>query len=169
MLALPVEGAGLRGVRAAVQRLVRQWLVPEPTASDLVLVAHELATNVVRYGGGIGDLTLWVAEEFTAPRLYCRVRDTGPGLVATGIADPAHLGLRLPDPGSPSGRGLWLVRQMSDQVTIETSPAGTTVTTMVTPDWRPRLTAAYTQSGRTGVGDVHADDHLTGGRDRGSS
>jgi serine/threonine-protein kinase RsbW len=81
---------------------------------DVVLVAHELATNVVRHGGGTGRLRLWRE----AGRIVCRVSDSGPGLGPT-CAEP-------PGPSTPGGRGLWIARRLAD-VRIETGPSGTTV------------------------------------------
>src|SRR5262245_63760105 len=43
----------------------------------ILIVASELATNVVRHGGGSGRLTLWR----DGPMLRCRVSDRGPGFV----------------------------------------------------------------------------------------
>ena len=80
----------------------------------VVLVAHELATNVVRHGGGTGRLRLWRE----AGRIVCRVSDSGPGLGPTS-AEP-------PGPSTPGGRGLWIARRLAD-VRIETGPFGTTV------------------------------------------
>jgi anti-sigma regulatory factor (Ser/Thr protein kinase) len=86
-------------------------------AEDMVLVAHELATNAVRHGGGRGRLRLWASDG----RLWCEVSDGGPGL-----SDPFRIGTAPPAPTMPGGRGLWIVRQMSD-LTISTTTAGTTI------------------------------------------
>jgi anti-sigma regulatory factor (Ser/Thr protein kinase) len=83
-----------------------------------VLIAHELASNAVRHGGGSGRLRLWVAQGV----LRCEVRDGGPGLT-----DPAQAGRSLPAPSLPGGRGLWIIRHLSD-LQIITSSAGTTMT-----------------------------------------
>ena len=88
---------------------------------ELALVAHELATNAVRHGGGRGRLRLSVAGR----RLWCEVSDDGPGL-----PDPVHLGTELPAPNNAGGRGLWIARQMSD-LTIDTTPIGTTITAVI--------------------------------------
>ena len=36
--------------------------MPESRATDVMLVAHELAANSVRYGGGRGRLCIWTAR-----------------------------------------------------------------------------------------------------------
>lgn len=87
--------------------------------ADLLLVAHELASNAILHGGGHGRLRLWQADGDA----YCRVSDAG-----GGFAGAAEAGYRVPKPGAPNGRGLWLVRQLADRVAITTDVDGTVVT-----------------------------------------
>jgi anti-sigma regulatory factor (Ser/Thr protein kinase) len=85
-------------------------------AADVILAANELATNSVRHAGGDGRLLMW-REDGT---LVCEVRDAG------HITDPL-VGQRRPTPEQPSGRGLWIVSQLSDHVEIRSSPGDTAV------------------------------------------
>src|SRR5690349_10911136 len=110
----------LYGVRAAVAAHVAT-VADERTVDTMVLIAHELASNAIRHGGGTGRLRLRLAEGV----LRCEVSDDG-----TGMADPAHAGRTLPAPSLPGGRGLWIARQLSE-LHIVTSTAGTTVTAAV--------------------------------------
>lgn len=81
---------------------------------DLVLVINELATNTIRHAGGHGTLRLW-----HHPRhVVSEVADAG------WIAD-ALVGRRRAEIGATSGRGLWLVHQLSDLVQMRTGPGGT--------------------------------------------
>jgi anti-sigma regulatory factor (Ser/Thr protein kinase) len=89
-----------------------------PRVDDLVLIAHELASNAVRHGGGSGRLRLW-RDDY---RVICRVSDGG-----RGIASVAE---ELPGPRSEGGRGLWIARRLA-AVRIDTGPGGTTVTAAV--------------------------------------
>jgi anti-sigma regulatory factor (Ser/Thr protein kinase) len=85
----------------------------------LLIVASELATNAIRHGGGNGRLQLWANDGM----VRCRVVDGGPGLT-----DP-EVGMVRPDPDAAGGhRGLWLCRQLSDELTVESSPVGTAIT-----------------------------------------
>jgi anti-sigma regulatory factor (Ser/Thr protein kinase) len=111
---------GLPALRSAVAAYAARLGAGE-RLDDVVLIAHELSTNVVRHGGGTGRLRLWREDG----SLLCRVSDTGPGL-----ADVAHAGTRLPAPQKGGGRGLWIARTLSD-VRIDTGPHGTTVTAAV--------------------------------------
>ena len=96
------------------------------TVDDAVLVAHELASNAVRHGGGVGRLRLWRSGD----RLVCQVSDSG-----SGLSDPEHAGIGRPAPAVPGGRGLWIARQLSE-VHIRTGPDGTTITAAL-PVTRP--------------------------------
>lgn len=111
------DGRGLLALRSAVAAYAAE-LGAGDRLDDMVLVAHELSTNVVRHGGGHGELRLWRDGD----RLLCRVTDAGPGM-----ADAAGHGGELPAPHLPGGRGLWIVRRLS-AVRIETGSDGTTVT-----------------------------------------
>jgi anti-sigma regulatory factor (Ser/Thr protein kinase) len=88
---------------------------------DVVLIAHELASNAVRHGGGAGRLRLW-RDDY---RLLCRVSDTGPGLT-----DVAGAGAELPSAQVPGGRGLWIARRLA-AVRIDSSSKGTVITAAV--------------------------------------
>ena len=88
---------------------------------DVVMIAHELASNAIRHGGGAGRLRLW-RDDY---RLLCRVTDTGPGL-----ADVAGSGAELPSAQVPGGRGLWIARRLA-AVRIDSGPKGTVITAAV--------------------------------------
>ena len=112
------DEAGAAAVRREVGRAaVASGLSPDRT--DVFLVAvYEIMTNAVRHGGGGGQLRLWRNGE-----LLCEVDDVGEGFAAA-----AHLArTEAPAPTSSGGRGLWLARQMSDRIAIDSGPTGTTV------------------------------------------
>jgi anti-sigma regulatory factor (Ser/Thr protein kinase) len=105
----------LRNVRRFVSSYAESSLGKART-EDLVLAVNELATNSVRHGGGVGTLRIWTESD----ALVCEIRDTG------NIADP-QAGLTPPTPDQPSGRGLWVVRQLVDLMRIRSAPTGTVV------------------------------------------
>ena len=78
---------------------------------DLVLAIDELATNSICHGGGAGRLQIWREGD----ELICEVSDHG------FINEPIH-GRRQPDPDAVSGRGLWLVEQLTDRVEVCSAP-----------------------------------------------
>jgi anti-sigma regulatory factor (Ser/Thr protein kinase) len=113
---LAFEQADLPEVRAFLRDHI-QGSDPAPMhAADLVLAAHEAATNCLRHGGGWGRVLIW-REGST---LLCEVE--GNGL----ITDPL-VGRRRPDARRGGGLGLWIVHQVCDLVQIRSGPNGTVV------------------------------------------
>ncbi|MFC4145981.1 ATP-binding protein [Micromonospora mangrovi] len=92
---------------------------------DFVLAVNELITNAVRHGGGQGSLRLW----HRPGRLVCEVADHGRGISAQRLDDR-----RRPAPDTAGGWGLWLARELSDSMEVETGEAGTTVRISATVD-----------------------------------
>lgn len=98
--------------------VLRQWasgLLPAcPARDDVVMVANELASNAIRHtASGRGG---WFAVELT----WCG------NLVRVAVADCG--GPKEPvvieDPGGESGRGLFLVRQLSARMGISGNHSG---------------------------------------------
>lgn len=127
MLEPDLNVEGLRKLRATVLACAMAAGMQESRATDVMLVAHELATNAIRHGGGTGRLHIRIAEG----ALHCQVTDPGtarpegrrPSADTTTLS-PA----REPDPWPyQRGHGLWLVRQAADRFTIVTGPHGSQV------------------------------------------
>lgn len=85
---------------------------------DFVLAVNELITNAVRHGGGRGWLRLWRQSG----DLVCEVSDHGRGISAQRLGDRSR-----PAPDTAGGWGLWLARELSDTMQVDTGAAGTTV------------------------------------------
>jgi anti-sigma regulatory factor (Ser/Thr protein kinase) len=83
---------------------------------DLVLVANELATNSMLYGGADGTVRIWP----DGGAVICEVHDAGV------IQDPL-VGRRPPGPAQQGGRGLWMANQLCDLVQVRSSETGTMV------------------------------------------
>lgn len=115
----PFDAHALVGLRAAVAAHADAFGLGSLRGSDLVLIAHELASNAIRHAGGGGRLRMWRVDE----HVYCQVVDAGPGL-----PDPAAAGLKNAEPAAAGGRGLWIVRQLADLLDVGTDEAGTTIT-----------------------------------------
>ncbi|SEH03121.1 Anti-sigma regulatory factor (Ser/Thr protein kinase) [Nonomuraea solani] len=101
-LATHVAGRGLSGVRCA----------------EFVLAVHEGVMNVVEHGGGAGRVRLWRARHL----LCCEISDGGPG-IPTQCLDRAG----MPGPDGECGRGLWLMDQLTDTVTVTSGLQGTVI------------------------------------------
>jgi anti-sigma regulatory factor (Ser/Thr protein kinase) len=83
--------------------------MPEDLSDDVLLAVHELAANVVAHSAGAGRLLIRAA----AGMLRCEISDDGPG------AGPWPL---------RKGHGLWLVREVADEVIASSGPYGSQVT-----------------------------------------
>jgi anti-sigma regulatory factor (Ser/Thr protein kinase) len=83
-----------------------------------VLAVNEVITNVVLHAGGRGRIVLWLA----GGSAWCTVTDSGPGIPAR-FQDRSE----VPAAFAIGGRGIWLTRQLCDEVTMATGPIGTTI------------------------------------------
>ena len=111
------DGDSLYAVRATVAAHASEAGMPEGRVRNVVLAVHELVANAVRHGAGQGQVRLWV----TGDGICCEVTDAG--IVPAG-ADGASSRDAAQWPVE-HGHGLWLVRKIADQVSLESGPSGT--------------------------------------------
>jgi PAS domain S-box-containing protein len=113
-----VEPGDRPGIRAA-RRGLHEWLQGQGADSDdPVLVAAELLANAAvaaRYGAVL-------TAEMDLDHVILEVTDDG-----SGSRDMDDRGHRLPDEDSERGRGLFLVRALSEEVTTMSVDGGTVV------------------------------------------
>lgn len=105
----------LHEIRELTAEFARKCGAPPQARDALLLVASELVVNAVRHGGGRGTIRLWR----DAGGMWCQIVDDGPG-----FADPRQANGQ-PGPLGRGGRGLWIVRTVAAELSIDTSPAGT--------------------------------------------
>jgi len=120
------DGDSLYAVRATVAAHASEAGIQEGRVRNVVLAVHELAANAVRHGAGQGRMRLWV----TGDGIRCELTDAGaPPAGAngddqdTGSRDAASAGAALWP--VEHGHGLWLVREVADQFSLESGPSGT--------------------------------------------
>lgn len=111
-------GATVAGLRDLVRDrgTAAAWLPPN-RLDDLILALSEVATNGVRHGHGRCLLRVWALDG----AVVCEVTDEG-----SGPPDPL-VGYLPPRPGATGGMGLWLVQQICDALSIDTSHGHTRV------------------------------------------
>ena len=103
---------------------VRQWVaghasshgVSRDRLEDLCLALHEICTNTIRFGGGHGTLTVWIADG----ALICDISDQG-------RIDNLLVGRVLPPLEGLGGRGVWLANQLCDLVQLRSGDGFTQV------------------------------------------
>ena len=118
LIADAFDQAQVTELRHSVASCARAAGLRDERLDDFVLAVNELITNAVRHGGGRGWLRLW--EE---PGLVlCEVSDHGQGISVQRLDDRSR-----PAPDTAGGWGLWLARELTDAMDVDTGPAGTTV------------------------------------------
>ena len=92
LLSEEITAARVTALRHAVAAAARSAGLVGHGLEDFVLAVHELVTNVVRHGGGSGEVRLWQHHDV----LTCQVSDDGPGLGEVAVALPSPGGGRPP-------------------------------------------------------------------------
>jgi anti-sigma regulatory factor (Ser/Thr protein kinase) len=112
-----------RAARRFVTDLLRLGGAPAAVITDCSLVVSELVTNVIEHSGGT---RVEVAVDLADPRWWC--------LEVVGAAPSSPKQLAAPETwtvggaNDVSGRGLGIVRQLMDEVVINTTDGHITVT-----------------------------------------
>ncbi|GAA3232814.1 sensor histidine kinase [Actinocorallia longicatena] len=84
-------------------------------AMPLIMAVNEVATNIIKHGGGSGSLLVWS----DGGAVICDLLDP------VGRVEDRFLGFLPPSPDQPSGAGMWMVRQLCDLVEIRSGGTGT--------------------------------------------
>lgn len=119
----------------AVRSELRDWLsgrgVTTDELDDVSMIATELLSNGIRAARTSVSLRASLAHG----EMHIEVEDDGPG-------DPSldEIGRSLPDDYSPGGRGLFVVRALSDDVRTLSTSEGTIVTSIRRLSARPVVT-----------------------------
>ena len=106
-------------LRVALTRYLTANLIDDRTVPKIVLCADEALINAVQHAA---DSPIGVAAEVRGERLVLEVVDGGSGF------DPSDLGDDpLPDLMGEHGRGLFLIRQLMDDLEILSDDRGATL------------------------------------------
>lgn len=105
----------LRQVRRLVAGLAHEAGLSRHRTDELTVVVNELAANSVDHGGGRGTMRGWLEPD----ALVVEVSDAG---TLGESAQGRSAGIDRPQIDSERGRGLWIARQLADE--LEVLPAG---------------------------------------------
>jgi anti-sigma regulatory factor (Ser/Thr protein kinase) len=109
--------ASLRPLRTFVRDATAVAGMARGRSEEVVLAVSEVATNATTHGRPPVEVRCW----HEGPALLFEVRDHGPG-----IADPLA-GFRPPPLAAAGGAGLWIARQLGDEVEVLAAEPGTRV------------------------------------------
>ena len=112
-LTLPAEPGSLAGLRRRLARFLNQTGASDMEQYEVTLTICEAAGNAIEHAYGPGDATFEVDVSFTAGELVATVRDTG----------------RWRDKRDENrGRGLFIIEDLMDDVSVERHETGTAIT-----------------------------------------
>ena len=136
MLRIPADVNELAGIRQFVrEHAVRAGADPEQT-DDLVQAVDESATNSIIHGYRGAEGWVEVAIDVLDHSLVVRVRDEAPAFDPTVLPDPD---VTLPLEQRPlHGLGVFLARELADDVTYRQTDKGNELTLTKTIDRRGR-------------------------------
>lgn len=109
---LPARPESIRQARRLVAGTLA-GVAPDTIVDDLTLAASELVTNAIEHGPTALSDTVHVAVSVTGSAARVTIRSAADHR----LRDAAHWA--MPDAEAVSGRGLGIVRQLSDSVHIE--------------------------------------------------
>jgi anti-sigma regulatory factor (Ser/Thr protein kinase) len=115
LLAYWVDAVTLPAVRGQVRAAGAHQGLSGNGLYDFVLAVYEALTNVLRHGGGRGQLLLWQH----ADDLWCEVTDYGPGISG------GNLPTRQLATSQLDQRGLWIIRRVCTSCKVTTDATGT--------------------------------------------
>ena len=111
---LPLDAARLLRARQRIRDYLHGHVGDREAIDAVVLAVEEAMTNALRHSGARDDLEIHL--QFEGGDLVAEVRDHGAGFDVDSF-DPE----RLPDLLAPSGRGLYLIARLMDELVLTSS------------------------------------------------
>jgi serine/threonine-protein kinase RsbW len=120
---LPLEAETVGIIRSVVKKALRSLGVTQECVDDVSLALSEACTNVVDHAvqGDEYEVRIQVDEA----NCIISVANTGPGFDAGALDDV------MPDPSSPRGRGVAIMRALMDHVDFRSEPEAGTIVHLV--------------------------------------
>src|SRR5574341_1542182 len=129
-LRLPSELRFVAEIAEWLAELAARFSVVEADDLRLAISLNEAITNAIRHGNRRDQQkTVYIRAEISADAARFTVRDEGDGFDPAALPDPL-------DPDNllrPSGRGIFLMRQLMDEVKYNERGNEVTLTTFATP------------------------------------
>ena len=121
---IPATLEELRHVYSWAEEQLAQTGIPESKRFDIMLALSEAVTNAIRHGchsssGDFVDIEVMITES----SVNIMVHDCGTGFEPEALPDPT----KDENLFIPSGRGVFLIKNLADDVRFDFSEDGTTV------------------------------------------
>lgn len=114
-LTLPSTPEGATTALSWLERQLEEVRVEHDLMDRALLAAGEAVANAVEHGsGGRPDATFQIGFEVASPTVTVWVTDEGRGVPSERLASPS-----LPSDYDTGGRGLYLMRSLSEAVEVE--------------------------------------------------
>jgi serine/threonine-protein kinase RsbW len=111
-LNLPREVDSVPAVRRLLRCALAVFEVDRDSGDDLEIALTEACANVVKHADGADSIQIRL--DVAPDRCAIDVSDNGEGFDADAVSEPA--------PGSDRGRGLFLIKALSENVRMQSSP-----------------------------------------------
>jgi anti-sigma regulatory factor (Ser/Thr protein kinase) len=115
-LELPHEGLSVPVCRHLVRQLLEEQAADAERAGEIELAVSEAIGNVIQHARVPPGQLYHVRIDCFPDRLCFQVEDRGQGFVRTAVPHP--------DDQRPDGRGVWLMEQLADRLTIQVVKGG---------------------------------------------
>lgn len=120
---LPHEAETVGLIRRVVKSALRSFRVTEECIDDICLALSEACTNVIEHA--VADDEYEVRVQVDEQHCALSVKNTGYGFDATALRGV------MPDPSSPRGRGVAIMRTLMDQVDFDSGEETDTIVHLV--------------------------------------
>lgn len=102
-------------VRSWLETTLAEWATPEDAAADLLLAVSEVCNNIIRHGfKDAGDGEIEIQAFWEKDQVRVTVVDTAPP-----FTPPYEVAPSLLDPLMDSGRGLFLIGTLMDEISYQ--------------------------------------------------
>jgi serine/threonine-protein kinase RsbW len=124
-ITIPSSQDYLSDVDVFLEGMLRGFEVDESAIADIAISVSELVNNAILHGNESSmDKAVTVTVSKNDGRVEISVADQGGGFDPTSVKNPIDNGNLLKE----VGRGIFIVRSLMDEVAIEATERGTTVT-----------------------------------------
>lgn len=115
-ISIPSELDQIKQVEQFVDKLKADWNLSEEIYGNIMITVTEAVNNAIKHGNkNDPEKSVELEAIYSNQNLQVIVRDEGPGFDPESLSNPLEKGNLL----KQSGRGVFIMKQMADDVTFE--------------------------------------------------